>query len=35
VRLCVRRDGHVEGWVIGKDDPLAPGAAEMIDRFTF
>jgi hypothetical protein len=35
VRLCVHTDGRVEGWAIGKDDPLAPGPAEMIDRFAF
>jgi hypothetical protein len=35
VRLCVHRDGRVEGWAIGKDDPLSPGPAVMIDRFEF
>ncbi len=35
VRLCVRTDGRVEGWAIGKDDPLAPGPAGIIDTFTF
>jgi hypothetical protein len=33
VRLCVHADGRVEGWTIGKDDPLAPGAPVLIDRF--
>ncbi len=33
VRLHVQEDGRVEGWVIGKDDPLAPGAPVLIDRF--
>jgi hypothetical protein len=35
VRLCVHQDGRVEGWAIGKDDPLSPGPAVMIDRFEF
>jgi hypothetical protein len=33
VRLCVHPDGRVEGWVIGKDDPLAPEAPVMIDQW--
>jgi hypothetical protein len=33
VRLHVRPDGRVEGWTIGKDDPLAPGPPVLIDHF--
>jgi hypothetical protein len=33
VRLCVRQDGRVEAWVIGKDDPLSRAAPALIDRF--
>jgi hypothetical protein len=33
VRLCVRGDGHVESWVIGKADTLGDGPPELIDRF--
>jgi hypothetical protein len=33
VRLCVHADGRVEGFVIGKDDPLGPEPAALIDRF--
>jgi hypothetical protein len=33
VRFCVHPDGKMEGWVIGKDDPLAPGPPKLIDRF--
>jgi hypothetical protein len=33
VRMCVHRDGRVEGWVIGKDDPLGPGEARLIDHW--
>ena len=33
VRLCVHPDGRVEAFVIGKDDPVGPGEAVMIDRF--
>ncbi|MGE5199689.1 MAG: hypothetical protein ACM3H9_08615 [Rhodospirillaceae bacterium] len=33
VRLCVRRDGRVEAWAIGKDDTLGRGPAQLIDRF--
>ena len=33
VRLCVHPDGRVEGWTIGKDDTLAEGPPELIDRF--
>jgi hypothetical protein len=32
VRMCVHPDGRIEGWVIGKDDPLGPGPAALIDR---
>jgi hypothetical protein len=33
VRMCVHPDGRVEAFVIGKDDPVGPGAAVLIDRF--
>jgi hypothetical protein len=33
VRLCVHPDGRVEAWTIGKDDPVGPGDAVLIDRF--
>jgi hypothetical protein len=33
VRLCVHPDGRVEAFAIGKDDPVGPGDAVMIDRF--
>ena len=33
VRMCVHPDGRIEAWVIGKDDPLGPGPAALIDRF--
>ncbi len=33
VRMCIHPDGRIEGWVIGKDDPLGPGPAALIDRF--
>jgi len=33
VRMCVHPDGKVEAWVIGKDDALAPGPPELVDRF--
>lgn len=35
VRLCVHPDGRVEGFAIGKDDCLAPGAPVLVDRFAF
>ena len=35
VRLCVHPEGKIEAWVIGKDDMLAEGPAEMIDAFTW
>jgi hypothetical protein len=35
VRLCIRTDGRVDGWVIGKDDPLGKAAARLIDRFSW
>ena len=35
VRLCVRTDGRVDGWVIGKDDPLGKDPARLIDAFTW
>jgi hypothetical protein len=33
VRICIHTDGRVSGWVIGKDDPLAPGPPVVIDTF--
>jgi hypothetical protein len=33
VRMCIHPDGRIDGWVIGKDDPLGPGAPMLIDRF--
>jgi hypothetical protein len=33
VRLCVHPDGRVEGWAIGKDDPLGPGDPVLVDAF--
>lgn len=33
VRLCVHADGRVEAFAIGKDDPVGPGDAVLIDRF--
>jgi hypothetical protein len=33
VRLCVHRDGRVEGWTIGKQDTLGKGRPRLIDRF--
>ncbi len=35
VRLCVHPSGRVEGWTIGKDDALAPGAPALIDHFAW
>lgn len=35
VRLCVHPDGRVEGWAIGKDDPLGEGDPVLVDRFTW
>jgi hypothetical protein len=35
VRLCVHPDGQVEGWTIGKDDPLSDAPPTLIDRFTW
>lgn len=33
VRLCVRADGTVEGWTVGKDDPVGPGDPVLVDHF--
>ena len=33
LRLCVRRDGAVEAWAIGKEDTLGEGLPRLIDRF--
>jgi len=33
VRLCVHPSGRVEGFVIGKDDPLGEGGPVLVDRF--
>jgi hypothetical protein len=35
VRLCVHPSGAVEGFVIGKDDPIGPGRPVLIDHFTW
>jgi hypothetical protein len=35
VRLCVHPSGSVEGFVIGKDDPIGPGRPVLIDHFTW
>jgi hypothetical protein len=35
VRLCVHPEGKVEGFVIGKDDPVGEGAPVLIDRFVW
>jgi hypothetical protein len=35
VRLCVHPSGKVEGFVIGKDDPLAPGPPVLVDHFVW
>jgi hypothetical protein len=35
VRLCVHPSGRVEGFVIGKDDPLGDGPPVLVDRFTW
>ncbi len=33
VRLCVHPDGRIEAFAIGKDDPIAPADAKLVDRF--
>ncbi len=35
VRLCVHPGGKVEGFVIGKDDPVGEGPPVLIDRFSW
>jgi hypothetical protein len=35
VRLCVHPSGKVEGFVIGKDDPIGPGPPVLIDHLTW
>ncbi|MBO0797382.1 MAG: hypothetical protein J2P31_01040 [Blastocatellia bacterium] len=35
VRLCVHPGGKIEGFVIGKDDPIGEGPAVLIDRFSW
>jgi hypothetical protein len=35
VRLCIHPGGKVEGFVIGKDDPVGEGAPALIDRFVW
>jgi hypothetical protein len=35
VRVCVHPDGTVEAFAIGKDDPVGPGDAVLVDRFTW
>jgi len=33
VRMRVSPDGTIDAWVVGKDDPLAPGGPWLIDRW--
>jgi hypothetical protein len=33
VRMCVHLDGRIEGWVIGRDDPLGAGEPALVDSF--
>jgi hypothetical protein len=33
VRLCIRTDGRIEAWVIGKEDTLGKGPPVQIDHF--
>lgn len=35
VRLCVHPSGRVDGWVIGKDNPLSSDPPTLIDRFSW
>ena len=35
VRLCVHPSGRIEGFVIGKDDPLGNGPPVLVDRFAW
>jgi hypothetical protein len=35
VRLCVHPSGKVEGFVIGKDDPLGKEPAVLVDHFVW
>jgi hypothetical protein len=35
VRLCVHPSGRVEGFVIGKDDPLGEGRPVLVDHFSW
>lgn len=35
VRLCVHPGGKIEGFVIGKDDPIGKGPPVLIDRFSW
>ncbi|AKV04675.1 calcineurin-like phosphoesterase family protein [Labilithrix luteola] len=35
VRLCVHRDGRIEGWTVGKDDVLVKGPPALIDKFVW
>jgi hypothetical protein len=35
VRLCVHPSGRIEGFVIGKDDPLGEGPPVLVDRFVW
>jgi hypothetical protein len=35
VRIRIDPSGGLEAWVIGKDDPLAPGPPVLIDHFTW
>ncbi|MDP9148650.1 MAG: hypothetical protein M3O36_01710 [Myxococcota bacterium] len=35
IRLCLQPNGRIDGWVIGKDDPLGSGNPSLIDSFTW
>ncbi|MDP9035875.1 MAG: hypothetical protein M3O50_13830 [Myxococcota bacterium] len=35
VRMCLQPNGRIDGWVIGKDDPLQTANPALIDRFTW
>jgi hypothetical protein len=35
VRLCVHPSGKIEGFVIGKDDPLGEGTPVLVDQFVW
>jgi len=35
VRICVHSNGKVDGFVIGKDDPIGADPPVLIDQFTW